>query len=96
MTYDFVPKWLEGLVAGGELSAPEPFAAPMRPLAPLALPLRCLSGSELAALVGELFTEGSLSWEQLRSLLALPELSPHLRAALRNLPAAREFLATGS
>lgn len=94
MTYDFVPHWLENLAAAGEYSAPAPLAA-VSPLAPMALPLRCLSGHEMAALVGELFAEGSLSWEQLRSLLAVPELEPHLRAAIRSLPGAKDLLAAG-
>ncbi len=90
---------LENLPACGQFST-APFSAPttsgaVSPLAPMTLPLRCLSSQEVAALVGELFAEGSLSWEQLRSLLAIPELQPHLRAAIRSLPGAGDLVTAG-
>ena len=47
------------------------------------------SNAETAALVSELFTEGTLSPEQLCSLAGLPELQPHLRSAFAAMPAQR-------
>lgn len=43
---------------------------------------QCPTRDEMASLVGELFHEGSLSWEQLWSLACLPDLAPKLAAVL--------------
>lgn len=45
---------------------------------------------DLAALVIELFVEGTLSFQQLRSLAHLPELAAHLGAAIATAPLTRQ------
>jgi hypothetical protein len=52
-----------------------------------------LAGHDLAALVSELFGEGSLSWPQLCALANLPELRRHLAPTVANAPACRKPLA---
>jgi hypothetical protein len=93
MTFGFAPNWVGALFNGERFSAATPGG-------PLFLPPRrspsepaCLAPAELAALVGELFAEGSLSWDQLRSLVKVPELEPHLRSAVAAVPPARRLLA---
>jgi hypothetical protein len=91
MTFDFAPGWMDGLLHPGPCSSATPVAAELvtlkaRPTAPVYHTI-----AELAALVCELFAEGSLSWEQLRSLVEVPELEPHLRSALATVPAARRL-----
>lgn len=63
-------------------ASPPAFAAPQRPTV-----------EELARLVGELFREGSLSWDQLWSLACLPDLAPRLGAILESAPDIRKPLA---
>ncbi len=92
MTFDYSPDWMDRLSEVAEYSsaAPRPVAAsPRPPSSPstLAQPTTV----EIAALVEELFAEGSLSYEQLRSLSAVPELSSLLGDALENVPASRRI-----
>ena len=86
MTFDFAPDWMTSLLSGSPLSQAEfshlPLVAGVRsPNYP--------SDAETAALVSELFTEGTLSPEQMCSLAGLPELHPHLREALAAMPTPR-------
>lgn len=80
MTFDFAPNWPDGL------TTPTNYAAP-RPLTNTAIPSGVIPGAapppcapphptldQMADLVGELFAEGSLSFEQLCSLSNVPEL----------------------
>lgn len=45
---------------------------------------------DLATLVIELFVEGTLSFQQLRSLAHLPELAAHLASAIATAPLVRK------
>ncbi|MGE5504060.1 MAG: hypothetical protein ACM31L_06510 [Actinomycetota bacterium] len=90
MTFDFVPDWLETLCGSADCTGATPTR--VSPPLPAAAPHPSPSPAELALLVGELFTEGSLSWDQLRSLVAVPELGPHLQPALAATPAGRRLL----
>jgi hypothetical protein len=49
----------------------------------------------VAALVRELFSEGTLTWDQLRELARAPELSNLLDEALAGVPAGRRLLLPG-
>jgi hypothetical protein len=79
MTFDFAPDWMTSLLIGTPFTAADPAgsAAP-RALPPPSYP----DNAEVAALVSELFAEGTLSPEQLCSLAGLPELQPHLNSSL--------------
>ncbi|MDO8608049.1 MAG: hypothetical protein Q7R40_16055 [Phaeospirillum sp.] len=84
MTFDFAPDWMTSLLQD----------TPFSPISQVGLPQTGSLPSypnhaEVAALVSELFTEGTLSPEQLCSLAGLPELQPHLRSALAAMPAPR-------
>lgn len=78
MTFDFAPEWLDSTAAATETSvfaaasAAMPLAA-MRVIAAPCAPAHPTE-SQMASLVGELFAEGSLSFEQLCSLSNAPEL----------------------
>ena len=74
MTFEFAPDWMETLLRSAEYS---PAALGSSPLLPMAIPPTHPDAREMAALVGELFAEGTLSAEQFRSLLATPELAPY-------------------
>lgn len=91
MTFDFAPDWLDTLAAtdfsqpvppAAVRFKPSPAASPLMPPAPPTL-------DQMADLVGELFTEGSLSFEQLCSLSNVPELSPLLGDTLANVAPSR-------
>lgn len=75
VTFDFTPDWLDTLPATETTPfATQPFAS--QP-APRVLPLHAPThptDRQMASLVGELFAEGSLSFEQLCSLSNAPEL----------------------
>lgn len=78
MTFDFTPDWLEAMSTAVEY-APTTSRASFSPAAPrLAAPVPGAPAqptmAQVAVLVGELFTEGSLSFEQLCSLSNVPEL----------------------
>ena len=100
MTFDFAPGWLDGLSGTAEYAAPAvprsvrmdglnsglrrpPPAAPRAPAHPTV--------AEMAELVEELFSEGSLSFEQLCSLSNVPELEPLLETTLAGVPASRRL-----
>lgn len=78
MTFEYAPDWMESLLR------PTPFSSAAAPphLPSAAAPPAHPGPSQVAALVGELFAEGTLSTEQFRSLLAAPELEPYLDQAL--------------
>lgn len=90
MTLDFAPEWLARTVAETEYTGASPRAVAVSPLAP---PPPCApahpSARELAALVTELFTEGTLSWEQLQAMSNQPELRHLLDQAVAGAPATR-------
>lgn len=88
MTFDFAPDWMTTLLNGAPYSAAEPpGSAASRGLPPPSYP----NDAEVAALVSELFAEGTLSPEQLYSLAGLPELRAHLPGALAALPTSRKI-----
>ncbi|CUW40745.1 protein of unknown function [Magnetospirillum sp. XM-1] len=80
MTFEFSPDWMEAL-----LRAPDVASTVMgtSPLMPPAAPPTHPDAREVAALVGELFAEGTLSVEQFHTLLAAPELEPYRHATLQ-------------
>lgn len=90
MTFDFTPDWLLGAIAATEYSGTAPHCGAVSPLAP---PPPCAPShptmAELAALVAELFAEGTLSWDQLRALGGVPELRPMLSQAIASVPPTR-------
>ncbi len=86
MTFDFAPDWMAALLKDSPFSP----VAPAGSLLAGGMPTpNYPSHAQTAALVSELFTEGTLSPEQLCSLAGLPELQPHLGSALAARPASR-------
>lgn len=75
MTFEYAPDWMEALLRPAPYSSAG--AVPPR-MSDAASPPSHPDPRQMAALVGELFAEGTLSAEQFRSLLASPELNPHL------------------
>jgi hypothetical protein len=88
MTFDFAPGQL-----GTEIADHDGIPGLAAALSPLSPPPPCApahpSDRELAALVRELFTEGTLSWEQLRTLGAVGQLHSLLIEAIADVPPAR-------
>ena len=80
MTFEFAPDWIESLLDATPYS-PVGFgmSADTAPAHP--------GAAEVAALVGELFAEGTLSMEQFRSVLSAPELKPYLETTLQTVRA---------
>lgn len=78
MTFDFAPEWLDSTAAATETSvfAATAAATPLASVRVIASPKAPVhpTESQMASLVGELFAEGSLSFEQLCSLSNAPEL----------------------
>jgi hypothetical protein len=76
VTFDFTPDWL-GTATSADCPRPASAAVARVKPSPLVAP-PCAPApptiNEMAVLVGELFTEGSLSFEQLCSLSHAPEL----------------------
>lgn len=87
MTFDFTPGWLDSLIQAAERITPAPRAAGAECAAPCA-PAHP-TPSQVAELVEELFSEGSLSFEQLCSLSNVPELEPLLGDTVAGVPQAR-------
>lgn len=86
MTFNFAPDWMTSLLRDTPYS---PAGAPGS-LSAGGLPGPAYPDhAEVAALVSELFAEGTLSPEQLCSLAGLPELQPHLQSALATRSALR-------
>ncbi|CAA7627006.1 hypothetical protein [Magnetospirillum sp. UT-4] len=88
MTFDFAPTWSQTDTAieyGTPAARPQPPATGLRQRAPghPTMP-------QLAALVEELFDEGTLSYEQLRALGAVPELRGLLGDAIAEVPETRK------
>ncbi|WP_291717931.1 hypothetical protein [Magnetospirillum sp. 64-120] len=89
MTFDFTPGWYDETVEmAGTATAP---ALHVQPAAQRA-PSHPTSG-EIALLVRELFSEGSLTWDQLQALSRVAELKPVLEPTLDNVPAFRRVSA---
>lgn len=90
MTFDFTPGWRDDSV---DLADTTPGgAAPRLHSAGQQAPAHPSSG-EIALLVRELFSEGSLTWDQLQALSRVAELRPMLEPALDNVPAYRRVSA---
>lgn len=89
MTFDFAPHWMDIISTATPYSGAAPNPAAPRACAPASPTM-----TEVAALVGELFTEGTLSYDQLRSLSTVPELALLLGATLDNVPAGRRVVPT--
>lgn len=80
MTFEFSPDWMEALLRSPDVASTMMGPSPLTPpAAPPAHP----NAREVAALVGELFAEGTLSAEQFHTLLAAPELEPYRHATLQ-------------
>ncbi len=88
MTFDFAPDWLSSEIADFSGTPQVPVAVPSMMPHPPCAPTHP-TDRELAALVGELFTEGTLSWEQLRNLGAVGELRSLLSETIADVPLAR-------
>lgn len=95
MTFDFAPNWLDGLTNRTDHAAPRPLTGAAIPsgVLPGVVPPPCPPPhptlGQMADLVGELFTEGSLSFEQLCSLSNVPELEPLLGDTVAGVAPAR-------
>ena len=94
MTFEFTPSWQLDTItpvdqdnvtsaASLKVAAPYQERAPSHPTA-----------GELAELVRELFTEGSLTWDQLQALSRVAELKPMLEPAMAGIPAVRRVSGT--
>lgn len=82
MTFDFAPDWMERAIVATEFTGASPRAVEVSPLVPPqpAAPAHPTM-HELVQLVAELFTEGALSWDQVRVLGNQPEFSDLLEQA---------------
>jgi hypothetical protein len=80
MTFEFAPDWMEALLRSPDVAST---IMGTSPLMPPAMPPAHPDAREVAALVGELFAEGTLSAEQFHTLLAAPELEPYRHATLQ-------------
>jgi hypothetical protein len=78
VTFDFAPDAIE--ISSADMDHVQPSAPAIGSMA------------EVAQLVEELFAEGSLSFEQLRSLSAVPELTLLLGGTLADVPIERRSL----
>jgi hypothetical protein len=74
MTFDFAPAWMAQLLTESPMSAPSGLLLGQAPPYP--------DAAETARLVSELFAEGALSPEQLRSFKDDPEISGRLPLGL--------------
>jgi len=91
VTFDFAPD-----DRGGNFANVTPFVAPPRlPVAskPAFAIAHFPTSDELASLVGELFQEGSLTWEQICSLAELPGFGTRLLDVIALSPATRKPMA---
>lgn len=88
MTFDFTPDWQDSLASQSAdettMVSLRPHSGPAKPKAP-----PHPSNSELAELVHELFTEGTLTWDQLQSLSRVAELKPMLEPTIAAIPSVR-------
>jgi len=89
MTFDFTPGWRDDAVELTDTLAPP--ALQMQPAGQKAPPHP--TSDEIALLVRELFSEGSLTWDQLQALSRVAELRPMLEPTLDNVPAFRRVSA---
>ncbi|CAA7626055.1 hypothetical protein [Magnetospirillum sp. SS-4] len=86
MTFDFAPDWMTSLLNGTSFTVADPVGS----ASPGAMAVPSYPDcAEVAALVSELFAEGTLSPDQLHSLAGLPELRPHLNTSLAAWPLSR-------
>lgn len=91
MTFDFSPDLISSEPTSSGMSpAVRPISiSPLIPR-PAAPPQPSLS--EVARLVRELFSEGTLSWDQLNELARVPELKALLDEATADVPAGRRLM----
>lgn len=91
MTFDFTTAWQDaGTAEAANDSAA--YGAPRQNGWTEKPPAHPTSG-ELALLVRELFSEGSLTWDQLQALSRVAELRPVLEPTLDGVPACRRVSA---
>lgn len=100
MTFDFAPGWLEALTVPADCTPPRPLESAMPATAlPRAKVLPCAPAhptlNQMADLVGELFTEGSLSFEQLCSISNDPDMEPLLGDRIAGVAPARRAASAG-
>lgn len=100
MTFDFAPGWLDGLVNTPDYATPTPRSATAASAAAVQSAYAATpcapshpTADQMARLVGELFTEGSLSFEQLCSLSHAPELNHLLGDTVAQVVPARRVAA---
>lgn len=79
MTFEFAPDWMETLLRSSSYSQAD---LGISPLIPVVMPPAHPDARQMAALVSELFAEGTLSAEQFHSLFESPELEPFFDAML--------------
>jgi hypothetical protein len=82
MTFEFAPDWMETLLRSSSYAQAD---LGISPLIPAVVPPAHPDARQMAALVSELFAEGTLSAEQFRSLFASPELEPFIGTMLNHL-----------
>lgn len=97
MTFDFAPNWLDDQAYTVDHATARPRPLISAAIIPGAAPPPCApphpTVGQMADLVGELFTEGSLSFEQLCSLSHVPELKPLLGDTVAGVAPARRVTA---
>ncbi len=81
MTFEFAPDWMETLLRSSSYAQSD---LGISPLLPSVVPPAHPDARQMAALVSELFAEGTLSAEQFYSLFASPELEPFFDAMLNH------------
>jgi hypothetical protein len=90
MTLDFAPDWMGTEIGEFIGTAQIPVAVPRLSPPPPCAPAHP-TDRELANLVGELFAEGTLSWDQLRTLGNVGELRSLLTDTIAGVPLARRI-----
>jgi hypothetical protein len=81
MTFEFAPDWMETLLRSSTYVQAD---LGISPLIPTVVPPAHPDARQMAALVSELFAEGTLSAEQFHSLITSPELEPFLDSILNH------------
>ncbi|HLO77881.1 MAG TPA: hypothetical protein VK196_15605 [Magnetospirillum sp.] len=92
MTFDFTPGWLDTMSNATDTATPMPrhsHAATAVRAAVAACPPPQPTMAQVASLVGELFAEGTLSFEQLCSLSNAPEMASLLDDTVAGVTPAR-------
>lgn len=92
MTFDYAPNWMDTLSTTGRAGVTAKAAVMPSPLIPPPCAPATPSMAQVAILVEELFAEGTLTYDQLRSLSTVPELNALLGDALAGVSAERRCL----